>query len=680
MFRLFAATLLVVVGTDIGVAQRPRARQASDPLAGLDAYIQDGMTKLKGIGLAIAVVKNDSVVYAKGFGVKKLGDPSPVTPRTLFAVGSTSKAFTTAALGMLVDEGRFGWDTRAGDLLKGFEVSDPKVTREITVRDLVTHRSGLSRGDRLWMGSNFSRAEVLRRVRYHQPSWSIRTTFGYQNIMYLAAGEIIPAVTGRSCDDFLKERIFLPLGMPTTSTSVTALKDQPDVATPHTAIDGTVVPIEYRNIDNIGPAGSINSNVLEMAQWIRFHLNGGSVNGRPLLAPATHREMFATQMWLRPEGEMAMLYPGANFLGYGLGWFLYDQVGRKVVEHSGGIDGMITELIMVPSERLGVIVLTNAGGSLAAFPIARAVINRYLGVDQDPIAAIAPMVAMVESLGKKAEDSIAKARVVGKGPSLALEAYAGVFDNPMYGPARVTLANGSLAVSVDGQEHPLDLGHWHYDVFRGASRDKRLGRTWVNFRLGNDGGVAGLSIDGLEQEFVRRPAAAVAAGCDPSDADRSRLATRPSPYDSTMISIGVGAAKICYSRPSMRGRAVFGARLVPHDSLWRTGANDPTILHLPADASIGGTRFAKGSYAVYTIPGANRWTVILSRRTDRLTMRIDDGFRANEAGRFTVPVEPLSDPVEQFTIRAATTGNSAADLIFEWEKTRIRVPVTGAGQ
>lgn len=687
MVRLrLAASLCFAASLLPGLAAGQAKKAAKDPLAGFDAYVQDGLAKLKGVGLAIAVVKNDSIVYARGFGVKKLGDPAPVTPRTIFAVGSTTKAFTTAALGMLVDEGRFGWDTRATDLLKGFEVSDPKVTREITVRDLVTHRSGLSRGDLLWMGSDLSRAEVLRRVRYHQPTWSIRTTFGYQNIMYLAAGEIIPAVTGRSWDDFLKERIFQPLGMNASSTTVRGLDRQPDVATPHMEMDGRVVPIAYRQIDNIGPAGSINSNVLDMAQWIRFHLNGGTVGGRPLLAPATHQEMFVTQMWMRPS-EAGFLYPGVNFLGYGLGWFLFDHAGRKVVEHSGGIDGMTTELMMVPSEKLGVIVLTNNSSSIVAFPIARAVLNRYLGVDQDPVPAALPIIAMMESAAKRAEDSIAKARAVGKGPSAALSAYTGIFDNPMHGPARVTVENGNLVVSVDARTEAIDLTHWHYDTFRAASRDKRFGKSWVTFRLGTDGSVAAMTVEGLEQEFVRRPAAVIASSCDPSSPDRSRLATQASPYDSTAIHVGGQSAKICYSRPSMRGRTVFGSNLVPYDSLWRTGANDPTILHLPFDADIAGLKVPAGKYSVYTVPGRTRWTLVLNKSITQGGSTRDEGqfksaytaeVQAQELGRVPVAAEAISDPVEKFTLRSVATGSAAAELILEWEKTRVRIPIAAS--
>ena len=662
MRPIVPSLLLLALVAQTAVCQRV----ASTVPAGLDAYIQDAMTKYQGVGLAIAVVKNDSVVYAKGFGLKRLGETAAVTPRTLFAVGSTTKAFTTAALGMLVDEGRFGWDTRVADVMKGFELYDPAVTRELTIRDLVTHRSGLSRGDLLWMGSNYSRAEVIRRVRFHKPTWSLRTTFGYQNIMYLTAGEAIPATTGRSWDDFVKERIFQPLGMTGSNTTTRGLDKLPDVATPHTTIDGKLVPIEYRQIDNIGPAGSINSNVLDMAQWIRFQLNGGKVNGRALLAPATHAEMFAMQMPIGPGGAMDLLYPGANFLGYGLGWFLFDHAGRKVVEHSGGIDGMTTELVMVPSEKLGVIVLTNSGSSFVAFPVARGVINKFLGVSADPVVTMLPAASMAATAAAHLEDSIVKARAVGKGPSHELASYAGTYDNPMFGPARVAVDSGRLVLNVDAQSAAADLEHWHYDVFRARSRDRRLPKAWASFRLAPDGTVEGLTVEGLEQEFVRRPAAVAAISCSPGDPDRSRQATRPSPFDSVSIVAGPAPARLCYSRPSMRGRPVFGAPLVPFDSVWRTGANDPTTLNATGPLEIAGLKVSAGKYTITTIPAKASWQVILT-----------DPVRQKEVGRVTVPVEALADAVEMFTIRSVSTGPGNADLTIEWEKTRVRLPIKG---
>lgn len=258
------------------------ARQ--DPLEGLDQYITEAMRSWEVPGLAIAIVKDDRVLLAKGYGVRKLGDPAPVNEHTLFAIGSASKAFTAASIAMLVDEGKLKWDDPVTNYLPGFQLFDPYATRELTVRDLLCHRSGLERADLLWYGSAFGREEILRRIRYLKPSWSFRSRFGYQNIMFLAAGQIIPAITGKSWDDFVKERLFAPLGMSSSNTSVRDLARSDNSATPHAKIEGKVEPIAWRNIDNVAPAGSINSSAADMAQWIRLNLNWGKFNDKQLIS------------------------------------------------------------------------------------------------------------------------------------------------------------------------------------------------------------------------------------------------------------------------------------------------------------------------------------------------------------------------------------------------------------
>jgi CubicO group peptidase (beta-lactamase class C family) len=663
-------------------AQKPAARS---PLYGIEAWIDSAMVKGHGVGLAVAVVKDDSIVFAKGFGVRKLGDPTPVDTKTIFAVGSTSKAFTAAALGMLVDEGRLGWDDKVTDRMPGFQLYDPAVTRELTVRDLLTHRSGLSRGDRIWLGSNLSRAEVIRRVRFHHPTWSLRTVWGYQNMMYLTAGELIPAVTGTSWDAFLKERIFGPLGMTSTSTSTRALDGQSDVAQPHEDVDGKVTTIPWRNIDNVGPAGSVNSNVLDMAQWMRFHLAGGIVGGKRLLRPETHRELFTPQMWIRSAEGLEAFYGNTHFLGYGLGWFLFDRAGRKIAEHSGGIDGMITEQILVPEEKLGVIVLSNRG-TLLAFPVGQHIVDLYLGMGNvDRLGPFLASQAEGETRERSVEDSLGRARAASSRPSLGLEAYTGTFDNPMFGPARVSLESGKLVVQILSQASPLNLEHWQYDTFRGGWGDPHFGKAFTTFRVVN-GVVTGLTVDGLEQEFVRRPAAVAALACEPSDVDQTRLANRRSPYDSAEVLIGTKQARVCYSRPSARGRVVFGSEVVPYDTLWRTGANDPTIIHLPFAATIAGLTVPAGKYSIYTVPGRTEWKVVINRETARGGLTRDEGqfknqytaeVRGQELGRATVASEALTEPVEKFTIRSEMKGTDQADLILEWEKTRVRIPIRG---
>ncbi|HEU0252659.1 MAG TPA: serine hydrolase domain-containing protein, partial [Pyrinomonadaceae bacterium] len=266
--------LSVIVFVLLIAAQLVVAQQA--PGAEFDAYVNKAIKDWGVPGVAIAIVKDDRIVMAKGYGVRELNRPEPVDEKTLFAIGSSSKAFTAMSLAMLVDQGKLKWDDPATKYLPGFQLFDPYSTRELTVMDLVTHRSGLTRGDLLWYASDHDRKEVLRRVRFLKPSWSLRARFGYQNIMFLAAGEVIPSVTGKSWDDFLRERIFNPLGMTSTSTSIKAFAGATNIATPHGKIEDKVQAIAWRNIDNIAPAGSINSNVQDMAQWVRLNLGGGT--------------------------------------------------------------------------------------------------------------------------------------------------------------------------------------------------------------------------------------------------------------------------------------------------------------------------------------------------------------------------------------------------------------------
>ena len=262
-----------------GSASHAAAQQAREPYPGFDAYVRTALAAWKVPGVAIAIVRNDSLVYAKGYGVREIGKPTTVDERTIFAIGSSSKAFTAAAVAILVDSGKVRLDAPATAYLPGFQLRDSYASREITVRDLLSHRSGLARGELIWYGSDNDRDEILRRVRFLEPTWSFRSQFGYQNIMYLAAGQVVAKTANVSWDDFIRQRIFQPLGMTASSTTVTALRGVDNLAAPHADVNDTVRAIPYRNIDNIAPAGSINSNVIDMAQWLRLQIGGGKYAG-----------------------------------------------------------------------------------------------------------------------------------------------------------------------------------------------------------------------------------------------------------------------------------------------------------------------------------------------------------------------------------------------------------------
>lgn len=479
--------------------------QAQDaPLQGFDDYVNKAIKDWDVPGVAIAVVKDDKIVFAKGYGVREIGKPDKVDERTIFAIGSSSKAFTAAAIAMLVDEGKIKWDDPATKYLPGFQLYDANVTREMTVRDLLTHRVGLERGDALWYATDMSRDEILRRIRFLKPSSSMRSKFGYQNIMFLAAGQIVPQAAGKTWDDFLRERIFTPLGMTATSTSISGLKSASNVAAPHSKFDDKLTAIPYRMIDNIGPAGSINSNVVDMAQWVRLQLNNGTFQGKQLISSAGINEMQSPQTIIPLEGAMKRLYPEAHFLNYGMGWFLSDYRGRKMVEHGGSIDGMRGLVAMIPEEKIGVVILANMSGTILSVPLANRIFDAYLGAPpRDWSAEMLKMMNTLLEQGKAAAAKMESERVKDTKPSLALEKYAGDYQNEMYGDTKLVLENGKLKLQR-GANFTGDLEHWHYDTFRVTWRDRQQGKGFISFRLNSQGKVETMNLENLA-EFTRVP-------------------------------------------------------------------------------------------------------------------------------------------------------------------------------
>src|ERR1700752_5182719 len=495
LYRLFGQLLLVVALAQVALAQ-------NGSLNGFDDYVNKAIKEWEVPGVAIAIVKGDQVVLAKGYGVRKLGDTTTVDERTLFAIGSASKAVTAAAIGLLVDEAKVKWDDPVTKYLPGFEMYDPYVTRELTVRDLLTHRSGLQRGDFLWYGTELDRDEIVRRARYIKPSWSLRSTFGYQNIMFLTAGQLVSRVSGKSWDEFVQQRIFTPLAMTSSSTSINTFKTADNVASPHSKIEQKVQVIPWRNIDNIAPAGSINSNVVDMAQWVRLQLGQGTFKSQKIFTPAVMKEMHTPQTIIRLEGPMGSLYPEAHFLTYGLGWFISDYRGRKVVEHGGAIDGMRAAVAMMPEEKLGLVVLTNLQGTILPQALMFKILDSYLGASQrDWSTDLLKTTKGLEEQAKTAEKKAEAERVKGTSPSLALEKYSGRDQSEMYGAVKLSVENGKL-VARFGPNFTGDLEHWHYDTFRVIWRDRIEGKGFISFRLNSQGRVESVNVEGIS-EFTR---------------------------------------------------------------------------------------------------------------------------------------------------------------------------------
>ena len=499
-------TMVLALLLAISVAPCVFAQEAA--LQGFDEYVNKALKDWDVPGVGIAIVKDNKIVLAKGYGVRKLDDPTPVDERTIFAIGSSSKAFTAAALAMLVDDGKIKWDDPATKYLPGFELYDPYASKEMTVRDLLCHRSGLERGDLMWYGSDYSRDEILRRARFLKPSWSFRSQFGYQNLMYLAAGQIVTAVTGKSWDEFIKDRFFKPLGMSASSTSIKDLNSSNtsgNVATPHGKINEKVTPIPWRNIDNIAPAGSINSNVLEMTAWIQLHLSDGDFAGQRLLSSGAVKEMQKSHTVVPYEIPWNLFFPEAHFLNYGLGWFLSDYRGRKVVEHGGNIDGMSALVAFIPEEKLGVVILTNLSGSDLRTALKLRVFDAFTGGEAKDWSAIhLKTMKGFEAQGKAAEKKQNDERVKDTRPSLALDKYVGTYQDEMYGDVKVAQDESGKLVVRYGPAFTGDLEHWHFDTFQATWRDRTLGKGLITFTLNSQGKVDAIKIQNMA-DFKRAP-------------------------------------------------------------------------------------------------------------------------------------------------------------------------------
>jgi len=495
--RLLVASCCVALCIPGALAARADERPAAPVSADFDAYVAAGMKQWAVPGLALAIV-HDGKTYVKGYGVRSLDQREPVDGKTVFAIGSSSKAFTAAMLGMLVDEHKIAWDDALTKDLPGFEMYDPWVSRQVTVRDALTHRTGLAGtlGEfALWYASGLSRDEIVHRIRYLEPAYSFRSQFDYNNLMVLAAGQVIPAVTGLSWDRFLNDRLFVPLGMNDSSSSIHALAGNADLAQPYEEIDGKLKRIPYRYIDNIGPAGSINSNVTDMSHWVQMLLDGGTYANRRLLSAKTVAELFAPQT-IMPLGSPWTLYaPASKFLDYALNWLVYDYHGHKMVQHAGNIDGMTAMVSLAPDLHLGIVILTNKGGNFLTSSLLYRIYDQTLGLPpHDWSSEIHTQYATVSAAGHTAQRKADAARVRHTHPSLPLEKYVGTYHAEPYGDAVVSGAASGLRFRMLGFRGRLE--HWNYDTFGLIEDDPVVPKVQVSFTLSPAGTVANVRIEG----------------------------------------------------------------------------------------------------------------------------------------------------------------------------------------
>lgn len=451
-------------------------------------------------GIAVAIVKDGDVVLAKGYGVRKIGEPAPVTAQSLFRIASNTKAFTTAALAMLVDEHKLRWDDQVIQHLQGFQMYDPYVTHEMTIRDLLSHRSGLGlgAGDLMFFPpSDISGEEIVRRLRFIKPATSFRSAYAYDNLLYLVAGQVVAAVSGKSWDDFVKDRIFTPLGMTNTFTRTAALKSGKDVAIPHNNLSGKLEALPQEDVDNNAPAGAIVSCVADLAKWMNAQLSAGTVGKTKLFSAAQGKEMWSGQTIL-PIDDLPKDSPAAfaavhpSFHTYGLGWDLRDYRGKRLVGHNGMLSGYVSRTALIPELKLGIVVLTNQEATGAHNAIVNTVLDHYLGVPgTDWVAAYA---ARVKSAQAEAEETVKKAtgkRNPNSRPALPLTSYAGRYRDAWYGDIRIEEQGGKLSIYfTHSPDLAGELEHWQYDTFVARWKNRTLDAdAYVTFTLKPDGTI-----------------------------------------------------------------------------------------------------------------------------------------------------------------------------------------------
>lgn len=472
----------------------------------IDRVVERARKEFDVPGIAVAIVKDGNVVLAKGYGVRKQGEAAPVTAQSLFRIASNTKAFTTAALAILVDERKIRWDDPVIQHMPSFQLYDPYVTREMTIRDLLTHRSGLGlgAGDLMFFPpGDLGREEIVKRLRFIKPATSFRSAYAYDNLLYIVAGQLIPAVTGKSWDNFVRDRIFTPLGMTNTFTDVAALTKGKDVATPHNGLSGKLEALPQEDHDASAPAGAIITCVQDLAKWMTVQLNGGAVGPAGpgaktarIFSAARSREMWSAQTIL-PIDELPKDSPASfaatqpNFRAYGLGWDLRDYRGKRLVGHTGMLSGYVSRTALIPELKLGIVILTNQEVTAAHAAIANTVIDRYLGVpDADWVAAYA---ARLKTQRAEGEEAVKKAgqRNPNTKPALPLARYAGRYRDAWYGDMRIEEHAGKLGIYfTHTPDLAGDLEHWQYDTFVARWKKRTLDAdAYVTFTLRPDGSV-----------------------------------------------------------------------------------------------------------------------------------------------------------------------------------------------
>ncbi|AWO00767.1 penicillin-binding protein [Chitinophaga alhagiae] len=470
--------LIPFIGLALLAFTQAKAQQsdslADKRLAGIDSLLSTLLADCKAAGFAVAVVKKDKIVYAKGFGYRNYAQKLPVTPNTLFAIGSSTKAFTCALLGQLAHEGKLELDKPALTYLPGYHFYNEKMDANITIRDMMSHRTGLPRHDWSWYAfKTGSRDSLMKRLQYLEPNRGVREYWQYNNLMYMAQGVIAEKLTGKPWEDNIRERILTPLGMTRTNFSVEDMQQDKDFAYGYTVKkDSVIEKMDFHDLSIIGPAGSINSSANEIAAWLITWINEGKYKGKDVLAPSYIEAAAAPQMVI-PGAALPKKHSDIHLLSYGLGWFVSSYRGHYEVEHGGNIDGFSASVAFYPSDELGIVVLSNQNGSSVPDYARKLIADRMLQLKYvDWNAEVRDNIKKAIANRKTASKTKNADRIKGTRPSHQLSAYEGSFYNPGYGTISITQHKNALYLKI-GPKDSLYLSHFHYDVFEAKGIDDK---------------------------------------------------------------------------------------------------------------------------------------------------------------------------------------------------------------
>jgi CubicO group peptidase (beta-lactamase class C family) len=467
----------------------------------LDKYIEQAMHDWDVPGLAIAIVRNDTVLAAKGYGVRELGKPDRVDANTVFNIASLTKSFTAAAAAaMLVDDGKLSWDSPVRRYLPTFELGDRYLTQQVSMRDLLSHRTGLHPANMMWQLTDITRADIIRQARFLQLDRPFRTEMIYSNIGFTIAGEALAAAAHTSYEDLIRERVFAPLGMSSSTIRMADLVRQTNRVSPHAMIGGVQRPFAWRDIDIIGPAGAVNSTANDMATWLRFQMGDGTFAGKRLISVAQMYEMHSPQSITRVTAAMKRGRQVQGWPGYGLGWQVMDYRGRQMLWHSGNGDGQPSIMTIFPEDHVGIVVMMNTWvAGLLHTLITNRIADTYLGFPaRDWSGEMLPRKAEMRGQDGQALAALASLRNANAHPSHDLAAYPGNYLDSLYGEQRVRFADGKLTLQMAGPKGQIaDLVPWNYDTFVTMWRDPLFREEFpslITFSADSEGKIDALMI------------------------------------------------------------------------------------------------------------------------------------------------------------------------------------------